>query len=237
MAIRNKRPDLNGILVIDKPLGWTSARACHHVRRVTGGAKVGHAGTLDPLATGVLVLCLGRATKRISQIMGTEKRYEAMIDLSKTSPSDDLETEPEPVPVDRPPARGEVERALAPFHGTIRQRPPAYSAIQVRGERAYHAARAGRAMELEEREVVVHEIKLLSYEWPLLKLEIRCGKGTYIRSLARDIGEALGTGGVLTGLVRTAVGPFSLQAARSPEDITPELAPGDLIGIDEPPAG
>ena len=154
MGIRNKRRDLNGILVIDKPLTWTSADVCRLIRRKTGGAKVGHAGTLDPLATGVLVVCLGRATKQIDRIMGEHKRYAAQIDLSAFSTTDDAEGEQTPVSPPSPtPAAERIRAALDSMSGTIMQRPPAFSAIKVDGQRAYKMARKGEISEIEPRPV------------------------------------------------------------------------------------
>ncbi|MCA9305014.1 MAG: tRNA pseudouridine(55) synthase TruB [Phycisphaerales bacterium] len=214
---KNHRPDLNGVLVIDKPLGWTSFDVCKLIRRATGGAKVGHAGTLDPLATGVLVVCLGRATKRIDEIMGTQKRYRATIDLAHISESHDLETTPTPPPppadVTNAPSEARVREVLDGFVGVVAQTPPAHSAIQIDGKRAYELARKGEVVELKARPVVIHEISIVRYEWPGLEIDVRCGKGTYIRSLARDIGEKLNTGGMLTGLIRTAVGAFTVEGA------------------------
>lgn len=231
MGVRNKRPDLNGVLVVDKPLGWTSARVCARVRACTDGAKVGHAGTLDPLATGVLVLCLGKATKAIDRIMAGEKSYRATVDLSAISPTDDLESEPVPVEIGRLPSREDIDNALAGFVGRVRQAPPAHSAILVGGVRAYELARAGSAPVMAERFVDIHEISVAEFQWPRLVLDVRCGKGTYIRSLARDIGRALGTGGVLVGLVRTAVGPFRLEDARAIESVDRSFGQADLMEI------
>ncbi len=231
MGVRNKRPDLNGVLVVDKPLGWTSARVCSRVRACTGGAKVGHAGTLDPLATGVLVLCLGKATKAIDRIMGGEKRYRATVDLSATSPTDDLESEPVPVEVPVPPGRERVVEVVGRFVGRVMQAPPAHSAIMIQGTRAYELARAGAAPVMAERPIDIHAIDVVEYEWPRLVLDVRCGKGTYIRSLARDVGRALGTGGVLVGLVRTAVGAYRIEDARSAESIGRALGAGDLMEV------
>lgn len=229
MGIRNKRPDLNGVLVIDKPLHWTSAQLCQFVRKRTAGAKVGHAGTLDPLATGVMVLCLGTATKLIPSMMDTDKRYRAVVDLANTSPTDDLEGELTPVSVAQPPDEDAVRRAIAGFMGEIQQVPPVHSAIWVDGVRSYHLARRGEAVELKARTVRIDRIDVLAYAWPQLEIEVACGKGTYIRSLARDIGAALGAGGVLTGLVRTAVGPYEVTAARSVESLDGGIHAADLL--------
>jgi tRNA pseudouridine55 synthase len=230
---KNHRPDLNGLLVVDKPVGPTSMDVCRVVRRLTGGAKVGHAGTLDPLASGVLIVCLGAATKAIDALMGTEKRYRAAIDLSAFSVTDDLEGEREPVAVETPPTRDEVERACRAFEGVVEQRPPTHSAVHVGGERAYrlarNAARDGGVVERPPaRPVTIHEIQVAAYTWPALELDIRCGKGTYIRSLARDLGEALGTGGMLTALRRTAVGAYGLEGATRLDDLPDRIEPHDL---------
>lgn len=233
-GLRNKRPDLNGVLVVDKPLGMTSAQVCAAVRRMTGGAKVGHAGTLDPLASGVLVLCLGRATKRIDSIMAGVKEYEATIDLSAFSTTDDLEGEAVAVAVGAPPSRDELERALKAFEGEILQRPPVYSAVHVDGERAYKAARrAERAGDApperpDARAVLVHEIRLVSFDWPAADVAVVCGKGVYIRSLARDLGESLGTGGRLTALRRTRVGYYTLADAVTIEECERRARAGDM---------
>lgn len=209
--LKNHRPDLNGVLVVDKPVGPSSARICAMVRRLTRGAKIGHAGTLDPLASGVLVCCLGTATKRIDELMAGEKGYEAEVDLSAFTETDDLEGAREAVDVDRPPTREDVARACASFVGTIQQAPPRFSAVKIGGQRAYRAARAGSPVEPEARPVEIMEIDVGVYEWPRLGLRVRCGKGVYIRSLARDLGRSLGAGGHLTALRRTRVGPYTLD--------------------------
>ncbi|MFG0258498.1 MAG: tRNA pseudouridine(55) synthase TruB [Phycisphaerales bacterium JB043] len=223
---RNLRPDLNGILVVDKPLGLTSAAVCRKVRALTGGAKVGHAGTLDPLATGVLVLCLGTATKRIDSIMGTSKRYHTTIDLSAFSTTDDAEGERTQIDVMTPPTLEGVRSACKSFVGQIEQRPPVFSAVHVDGKRSYKTARNAEregALDAVERpsakRVTIHSIEILRYEWPELELDITSGKGVYIRSIARDLGEALGTGGMLTSLRRTAVGEFDEASAHMLQDL------------------
>ncbi len=231
MGIRNKRPDLNGVLNIDKPLGWSSAKVCNLVRRLSGGAKVGHAGTLDPLATGVLVVCLGKATKRIPGFMDDTKAYRAEVDLSAFSTTDDAEGERTVVGVDHPPALETIQRVLGErFIGEVQQAPPRYSAVKIDGKRAYKMARAGEEFQTRTKLVRVDSIEIEAYDWPSLTLIIECGKGTYIRSIARDLGVALGTGGMLTGLVRTRVGAFDIRDAKSVEELprdasswTPEL--------------
>lgn len=209
----------SGLLVVDKPLGVTSMTVCRAVRRrlIAGGAhkkvKVGHGGTLDPLATGVVVVLVGRATRQCERVMAGEKRYLADIDLGHVSTTDDFEGDVSEICVFRAPERAEVERACAAFVGTIQQRPPAHSAMKVNGRRAYAIARAGKDPGLAERAVVIHSIDVLDYAWPLVRLDVRCAKGTYIRSLARDLGRALGGGGMLAGLRRTAVGEFTVERA------------------------
>jgi len=216
---KNHRPDLNGVLVIDKPLGLSSAAVCRAVRRATGGAKVGHAGTLDPLASGVLLVCLGSATKMVDRLMAGEKRYLADVDLSAFSTTDDMEGEAVVIEPARVPDRASIERACAAMVGEVMQAPPAFSAVHVGGERAYKLARRGErdssigAPDLPAKPVVIHAMDILAYDWPALTLDVRCGKGTYIRSIARDLGRALGTGGRLSGLRRTRVGPFTIDDA------------------------
>ena len=226
-------PDLHGVLVIDKPLGLSSMAVVARVRRKAGGARTGHAGTLDPLATGVLVIAIGKATRIINQLMNTDKRYRTTIDLSAFTSTDDREGERAEVVVDSPPQREVVERALRRFTGRIMQRPPAYSAMKVGGQRAYKLARRGREVDLPPREVHVHSIAITSFQWPLLEIEVHCEKGTYIRSLARDIGAALGTGGHCASLVRTAVGPFTLDCAMALDSVPEPLTPCNLIPVSE----
>ncbi len=219
MAIRNKRPDLNGVLVVDKPLGWTSADVCRRIRSRTAGAKVGHAGTLDPLATGVLVICLGKATKLIESIQASEKVYETTIDLSASTTTDDAEGEREEIAIEAPPSLKDVRDACGALTGEIGQTPPTYSAVKVGGQRAYKLARQGKEVQIKPKKVTVHEIMIERYDWPDLELTIRCGKGTYIRSIARDLGNALGTGGTLTALRRTRIGEHTIDRAICPEDL------------------
>lgn len=214
---------LCGVLVVDKPLGWSSMDVIRRIRRAAGQRKLkaGHAGTLDPLATGVVVCCIGKATKRIDGLMGQTKVYEAEVDLSAFTTTDDREGERREVMVGEGhrPCVARVEAALAGFVGMIQQRPPAFSAIHVGGKRAYSLARQGKAVEMPLRAVQVECIELLSYAWPVLGLRITCGKGTYIRSIARDIGLALGTGGHLASLRRTRVGAFCVEDAVTGEQL------------------
>lgn len=227
-----------GVLLVDKPAGPTSMAVCVRVRGAlkAGGAprriKVGHGGTLDPLATGLMVVLVGPATKLCETIMAGEKRYTAEIDLSSTSSTDDLESEPVAAEVDHETTRTEVETTLPEFTGRVMQAPPAHSAMKVGGKRAYELARAGKLDRLEPRPVLIHELKIVSYAWPRLVLDIRCGKGTYIRSLARDLGRSLGVGGMLTGLRRTAVGRFDVADAMEMGSLPRILTRADL---DVPP--
>lgn len=223
-----------GILVIDKPTGYTSMDICAilRARLRKGGApkrvKVGHGGTLDPAATGVLVVLVGRATKLCDTVMAGEKEYLAEVDLSRTSTTDDAEGEITAVEVGSPPALPRVEEACRAFVGQIQQTPPDFSAVHVGGRRAYDMAREGKTLHLAPRAVAVASIEIVEYQWPLLRLDICCGKGVYIRSIARDLGRALGTGGMLTALRRTRVGRFTIQESRSLSGLPPLLTQTDL---------
>jgi tRNA pseudouridine55 synthase len=217
-----------GLLLIDKPIGCTSMDVVRVVRRAAGKTKTGHAGTLDPLAGGLLICCLGRATSAVEHLMGLGKQYITTVDLSAFTATDDAEGTPEPIPVTSPPDREQVRKALSQLTGEIQQVPPAYSAMKVGGRRAYHLARKGQSVELPPRTVRIDSIDLLSYDWPHVELHIDCGRGTYIRSLARQIGELLGTGGYLTALRRTAIGPYHVDNA-TPLDDLPQPLPERLL--------
>ena len=231
---------LHGLLVIDKPLRWTSMDVVAKLRGAAGGKrkgpgkqKVGHAGTLDPLATGVLVVCFGRATQMVDALMGQVKVYETTVDLSAFTASDDAEMPRQEVDVPVPPTIEQVEAALANQTGLIEQVPPDFSAVHVDGQRAYKAARKGEAVEIKPKQVRIDAIERLSYDWPTLELRITCGKGTYIRSIARDLGRQLGTGGHLTALKRTAVGDFTLDQAVAMQKVEAGLTQDDLIPVPE----
>lgn len=200
------------ILYLDKPLGWTSFDV---VKRVRGTLlrrlkmkklKVGHAGTLDPLATGVMIVTTGRATKRIEELQAGVKEYVATMALGATTPSYDLETEVDATYPTGHITRGLVEEVLTQFHGSIEQVPPSYSACKVDGHRAYKMARSGKDVELKAKTLTIDEIELLEYSQQSITVRVVCSKGTYIRALARDIGQALGSGAHLTALRRTRVG-------------------------------
>ena len=227
-----------GFLVLDKSTGISSMKALARVRvlaRDTAkGAKSGHAGTLDPLASGVLVIGIGRpATRLLSRIVGASKKYRTEIDLSGFTPSDDLESEVEPVSIETQPTRDDILVILRQFEGDIMQAPPAFSAIKVDGKRAYQLARENKLDSLPARPTRVHELSLVDFNWPSITLDIHCGKGFYVRSLARELGQALGTGGYCQSIRRTAVGPFELAQARTLSQLPDSIEESDLIGIDE----
>jgi len=189
---------MDQIIVIYKPKGPTSHDVVDEVRRVTGVRKVGHAGTLDPLATGVLVVGIGRpATKRLGEIVKKEKEYVATVKLGQTSTTDDEEGKKSVVKVDEIPAIDQVKLSFKDFIGQIKQVPPAYSAVKIGGKTAYRLARQGKRVVLGPRSVTIQEIELIDYDWPLLKVGVTTGSGVYIRSLARDLGKKLSVGGYL----------------------------------------
>jgi tRNA pseudouridine55 synthase len=202
----------DGLLVLDKPGGITSRDAVDCAQRwFPRGTKLGHTGTLDPLATGVLVLCAGAATRLTEYVQQMGKTYRTTIRLGATSDTDDADGTITPLPVEQPPDRAAVEECVRGLVGEIEQVPPAYSAAKVTGKRAYALARSGEEVSLPARRVHVDGIDILHLAYPLLELEVRCGKGTYIRSLARDIGQRLSCGGYVTVLRRTRVGPFRAE--------------------------
>ena len=214
---------INGVIVIDKPAGLTSARVVDRVKRLLPrGTKVGHAGTLDPFATGVLVVLVGKATKLCEAMMDQPKAYDATLKLGATTATDDLESPEQITPNAKVPDRATIDAALAHFRGTIMQRPPAYSAIKVEGRRAYDLARRGDEVEIKARPVNVYRIEVVKYQFPLLDLTIDCGRGTYVRSIGRDLGEQLGTGAYLTQLRRTRVGGYTTQGAVTLESLRRE---------------
>ena len=216
----------DGVVLIDKPAGWTSfdvvAKIRGHIRRgytkqgikpTKRQLKVGHAGTLDPFATGLLVILLGDATKKATEFLKLDKVYEAEIILGKESTTGDPEGELTAVS-DTKPTTEEVQAVLAAFTGEIRQRPPIFSAIKINGRRAYKLARDGKEVEIPERTVTIHSLELLDYTYPSLKIRTHVGSGTYIRSLAVDIGRALGTGAYCKTLRRTRIADWSIDDAK-----------------------
>ncbi len=217
----------NGLVVVDKPGGLTSHDVVARVRRLAGTRKVGHAGTLDPMATGVLVLGVGRATRLLGHLMLTEKAYDATIRLGTTTTTDDAEGEVVAQASAAAVDETRVRTVLATMVGDIEQRPSAVSAIKVDGKRAYQRVRDGEEVELPARPVTVHEIVVgdLRRDADSLDVDVsvRCSSGTYIRAIARDLGEALGVGGHLTALRRSAVGGFDLSVARTLEELADDL--------------
>jgi tRNA pseudouridine55 synthase len=220
---------LSGLLVIDKPLGPTSHDVVGRVRRLAGLRRVGHAGTLDPLASGLLLVGVGRATRFIEYLVGLDKEYETTARLGQATTTYDAEGE---VTAERPVTvtATEIAAALDAFRGPIRQRVPPFSAVKRDGQPLYKAARRGAPPEeLPEREVVIHALDLLAYKLPLLTLRVACSSGTYIRSLAHDLGQALGCGGHVAELRRTDVGRFTLADAVALDALTPEDVAGHLL--------
>lgn len=211
-----------GFLNINKPAGFSSRDVVNRVQRLVRPAKVGHAGTLDPLATGVLLVCVGPATRLVPVIHELHKLYVTTFVLGCSSQTDDVEGEVIETPNAPRPTREQVLAALPEFVGRIKQRPPAYSAVRIDGRRAYKLARAGHDVEPPLRPVDVHRLDLLRFEPPELVLEIECGSGMYIRSIGRDLGERLGCGAVMSALERTAIGPFHLRDAFDPRALLDE---------------
>ena len=201
------------VLSVNKPINWTSFDVIKKLRAVLPVRKLGHAGTLDPLATGLLLVCTGKHTKRINEYQDLEKVYTGEMVLGKTTPSVDLETPFDSEKSYEHVTEASVHQLAATFEGLIQQVPPAYSAIKTQGKRAYKMVRKGQEVTLAAREVFVRSFTITSIKLPHIEFEITCGKGTYIRSLVRDLGEALGTGAYLSRLCRTRIGDFRLGDA------------------------
>lgn len=205
--------------MVDKPLEWTSFQVIGKLRWIFKIKKIGHAGTLDPLATGLLIICTGKFTKKINEYMGMEKEYTGTITLGATTPTYDRESEP----ADEKPyhhlTNDELHAATQPFIGQLMQVPPAYSAIKVNGQRLYNLARQGKEVELKPRPVTISSFEITGIDLPHVHFKVVCGTGTYIRSLANDYGQALGCGGYLSALCRTRIGNFLLEDAKTPMEI------------------
>lgn len=209
----------SGVLPVNKPAGVSSRRVVDAVARALAMRAVGHAGTLDPIAAGVVVVCVGHATKLVDYLHTLPKRYVGHFLLGRSSPSDDTEL---PVVLEESPiqpTRVQIEATVAALRGPIMQRPCTFSAVHVDGKRAYDLARRGRDVQLEPKEVTIHRLEVLEYAWPRLILDVECSTGTYIRALGRDLAESLGTRAVMDGLVRTAVGPFEQEHAMPLENL------------------
>lgn len=209
------------VLLFDKDLDWTSFDLVQRVRNTLcrkmeiKKMKVGHAGTLDPLATGLMILCTGKFTKRIEYFQTQEKEYTATLKLGATTPSFDLESEEDSEKDISHVTENLIKEAIKKFQGEIDQIPPIFSAVKIKGKRAFHYARNGEEVKLQSRKIVIRNIKVESIDLPFLKLRVECSKGTYIRSLARDIGEELKCGAYLTKLRRTKIGEFKVEDALS----------------------
>jgi tRNA pseudouridine55 synthase len=230
-----------GLLNIDKPTGPTSRDVVNRVARLIKPHKTGHAGTLDPLATGVLIVAVGPATRLVEYVQRMPKTYVGTFLLGRSSDTEDIQGAVIELPSPTVPTRETIAAALPQFVGTIQQQPPAYSALKIAGQRAYALSRRGEAVALAPRPVVIDEIELLQYAYPELQLRIRCGSGTYVRSLGRDIARALGTAAVMSALRRTSIGPFSSDAALNYDKLDetairehlqpPRLALGDMSQV------
>jgi len=207
------------VLLIDKPYQWTSFDVVKKIRGILGIKKIGHAGTLDPLATGLLILCTGKKTKQIDTFQGQEKEYAGKILLGKTTPSADLETAFDSEKDTSHLTPKKIEAAAASFLETQMQIPPLFSALKIDGERAYKKARRGETVAPKAREVFIKEFLITGYALPYISFNLICSKGTYVRSLARDLGEVLGTGGCLAELRRTRIGAFKVTEALSLSDV------------------
>ena len=208
---------------IDKPEGWTSFDVVNKLRQATGVKKVGHAGTLDPFATGVLLVCFAKATKQVSELMALDKEYVGMVELGIKTDSHDVTGKI----VDRfevPPLSVEqVEQALTKYRGEILQRPPMFSAIKQGGRRLYKIARAGKTVEVEPRPVIIYDLQMTRFESPLLEIRMVCSRGTYVRALARDLGDDLGCGAVLKSLRRTRIGNYRVEESFQVEQFIASL--------------
>jgi tRNA pseudouridine55 synthase len=216
------------VLLINKPLEWTSFDVVQKLRNVIRIRKIGHAGTLDPLATGLLIICTGKFTKRINEYMAQEKEYTGTFTLGATTPTFDLESEPQDFkPFDHL-ANETIRAATAAFTGAIQQVPPAHSAIKVGGKRVYELARAGKEVKLEPRNVTIHRFEIEAINLPVVHFRVVCSTGTYIRSLANDFGAALGCGGYMSSLCRTRIGEFLLKDALTIDDVRNEMNKASL---------
>jgi tRNA pseudouridine55 synthase len=209
------------VILIDKPLGWTSFKVVYQIRKASGAKKVGHAGTLDPLATGLLILATGKKTKEISEFQGYDKTYSGTIILGRTSPSMDMETEPDNFSPVTGISEEDIYNTRDEFLGKIQQIPPMFSAIKFGGKTMYNLARKGKVVELAPREIEIKSFEITGINIPEVSFEIICSKGTYIRSIADDFGRKLGCGGVLGSLRRLKIGNYSVNEAFTMSEILP----------------
>lgn len=216
------------VLLIDKPLHWTSFDVVRKMRSLLQIKKIGHAGTLDPLATGLLIVCTGKFTKKINEYMAQEKEYTGHITLGATTPTYDLESLPTDIKDYSHVTNEMIQDATAPFIGTIQQFPPIYSAIKKDGVALYELARRGVEVKLETRQIIIHQFEITAIELPVVSFKIVCSTGTYIRSLANDFGRALGCGGYLSSLRRTRIGAFETTDAMTMEQFEISLEPAGV---------
>jgi tRNA pseudouridine55 synthase len=232
MLMENSPYQEGKLILINKPLGWTSFRVVKKINYLLKGIKVGHAGTLDPLATGLLILCTGKFTKRINEYMAAEKEYTGNFTLGATTPTYDLESEPENFKEFNEITLQNILAVFRQFTGNILQIPPIHSAIKKDGRRAYEMARKGQEVNLAARPVVIREFELVSFEPPQVYFRVVCTTGTYIRSLAHDIGQALGCGAHLSSLCRTRIGEFQVEHAMTIDQIEQEILQNRPIKTD-----
>jgi tRNA pseudouridine55 synthase len=218
-----------GLLNINKPIGMTSRDVVARVTKLIRPVKAGHAGTLDPLASGVLIVCVGQATRLVEYVQRMTKRYTATFTLGQESPTGDLEGPITTLDNASVPSRDEILAKAASFVGEIDQIPPAYSAVKVGGRRAYRMARKGQLVALAPRKITIHQLVVIHYDYPALTLNIECGSGTYIRSLGRDLAKSLGAVAVMSELVRTAIGPFRLEEAETLDNLSGGNIEGRLL--------
>lgn len=225
------------LLLIDKPKTWTSFDIVNKVRYAVGRKKVGHAGTLDPMATGLLIVCTGKMTKQIDSYQAQEKEYTGIIHLGKTTPSYDGESEPDSVTDTAGLSVDDIVSVIPQFTGSILQKPPMYSAIKKDGVRLYELARKGKEIEITPREVVISELEFSKIDIPEIHFRVVCSKGTYIRSLAHDIGQTLGVGAYLSELRRTCIGAFRVENAWEVQELCREIRQQRVSKEPESPAG
>lgn len=216
-------PFMQGFLLIDKPAGITSHDVIDRLRRITKIRRIGHAGTLDPFATGLLIVGIGAATKRLAEMTGRDKEYRATAILGATSTTQDLTGTISPAIGTGMPALDAVQTAIERFKGKIEQVPPMFSAKKIGGKKLYELARQGKEVARKPVAITIHELEITAYDPPSLSFRVRCSSGTYVRTLAHDIGTALGTGAYLETLRRTAIGEYSVDAALTLDGLTPEL--------------
>lgn len=217
------QPEPARVLLIDKPIGWTSFQAVKKVKYELKSKKIGHAGTLDPLATGLLIICTGKMTKSIESIQAQPKEYTGTFVLGETTPSFDLETETDAqYPVEHI-NEDLIHKTVVKFLGEIEQTPPLFSAVKIDGQRAYDIARKGGTAEIKSKIVTIYEFEITRIELPQVDFRVKCSKGTYIRSLARDFGQSLNSGAYLTNLRRTKIGDYSVENATHPKSVVEQI--------------